>query len=46
MLQIPASFPGHVAILTLDYGENGPWSERQHDLEIRLFENVSDPFFF
>lgn len=43
MLQTPTSLQGDVVIVTLDYRENGPVLERQHDLEMSLFKGVSDP---
>ena len=46
MLQTPTSLQGDVVIVTLDYRENGPVLERQHDLEMSLFKGVSDPFLY
>ena len=37
MLQTLTSSPDHAGILTMDGVENGLMSERQHDIEMRLF---------
>lgn len=42
MLQTLTSSPDHASILTMGGVENGLISERQHDIELRLFKHLSD----